>query len=221
MPRKRNPDATTAVRTRGRPAGEASSREGLLDAALARYARQGIAATSLRDIARDAGVTPASLHYHFNDAAGLREAVLAERLLPVFREVQGLLVEGAAQSGSGLFNAFVERMCAVVERHEWLPPLWIREVVTDGGALRDWIVGQLAPDLSRRLVAHIAAEQGAGRLNPGLDPRLLMVSLVGLTLFLASGLPIWRQLLGDDALGVPDIRRHALALLESGLEPSP
>lgn len=211
---------TTPQRPRGRPAGEASSREALLDAALARYAAQGISTTSLRDIARDAGVTPAALHYHFSDAAGLRDAVVAERLLPVFRGIQGMLAAGVDEAPPGMFAAFVERMCDVVERHAWLPPLWIREVVNDGGELRGWIIDQLAPDFSRRLVAHVAAEQGAGRLNPGLDPRLLMVSLVGLTLFLASGLPIWRALLGDDALGVADIRRHALAMIDSGLEPA-
>lgn len=212
------PSTTPARRPRGRPAGDASSREELLDAALSRYARQGIGATSLRDIAADAGVTPASLHYHFVDAAGLRDAVLAERLLPVFDEVQAFLSAGTGIPPDGLFAAFVERMCGLVARHAWLPALWIREVVSEGGGLRDWLVTQLAPDLSRLLVARIAGEQAAGRLNPGLDPRLLMVSLVGLTLFPAAGLPIWRPLLGDEALGIDDIRRHALAMLD-GLEP--
>jgi TetR/AcrR family transcriptional regulator len=161
------------------------------------------------------------LHYHFADAAGLREAVLAERLLPVFAEVQALLASGAQEPTQGLYAGFVERICELVSRHAWLPGLWIREVVSEGGGLRDWLVQHLAPDLSRRLVARIRAEQAAGRLNHGLDPRLLMVSLVGLTLFPAAGLPIWRPLLGDDGLGIDDIRRHALALLERGLEPAP
>lgn len=212
------PVAPSSRRAPGRPAGDSSSREGLLDAALARYARHGIAATSLRDIAGDAGVTPASLHYHFTDAAGLQQAVMVERLLPVFEEVQALLMPAADGSEGSMFTAFVERMCELIARHDWLPALWTREVVSEGGGLRDWLVTQLAPDLSRLLVLRIAGEQAAGRLNPGLDPRLLMVSLVGLTLFPAAGLPIWRPLLGDDGLGVDDIRRHALALLEHGLE---
>ncbi|MBJ6982599.1 TetR/AcrR family transcriptional regulator [Luteimonas sp. MC1572] len=210
-----------ARRARGRPtAGAGSSRGDLLDAALSRYARQGIAASSLRDIAADAGVTPASLHYYFIDAAGLRDAVLAERLLPVFEEAQALLVQRGEPAPGNIFVAFVERMCELVARHDWLPALWIREVVSEGGGLRDWMGTQLAPGLSRLLAARIAEEQAAGRLNPGLDPRLLMVSLVGLTLFPAAGLPIWRPLLDADDLGIDDIRRHALALLERGLETS-
>ena len=44
----------------------------LLDAALACFVRKGIAATSLRDIATEAGVTPALLHYYFGDKAQLQ-----------------------------------------------------------------------------------------------------------------------------------------------------
>jgi len=49
----------------GRPRTTADSdmRAHALDAALNLFAARGIAATSLRDIARAAGVTPALLHY--------------------------------------------------------------------------------------------------------------------------------------------------------------
>ena len=102
--------------------------------------------------------------------------------------------------------------------HAWLAPLWIREVVSEGGSLRDLLVHDLAPQIARVLADRFAVEQAAGRLNPALDPRLLMVSVVGLTLFPAAGTPIWRQIFDSDDLGIDDIRRHALALLLRGLE---
>ncbi|WP_447729259.1 hypothetical protein [Pseudoxanthomonas suwonensis] len=91
-------------------------------------------------------------------------------------------------------------------------------MVSEGGELRDLLVSRLAPQLAAVMAARFATEQAAGRLNPGLDPRLLMVSLVGLTLFPASGTPIWRQLFDAEDLGIDDIRGHALALLDRGLE---
>ncbi|MCD9032284.1 TetR/AcrR family transcriptional regulator [Luteimonas sp. Y-2-2-4F] len=202
----------------GRPGGDADRRSLALDAALACYVRRGIAATTLRDIAGEAGVTPALLHYYFHDAAGLRDAVIAERLMPVFVEVRETLL-GMDDAGLGeVLAAFVDRICALVARHAWLPALWIREVVSEGGSLRDLLVTRLAPEIAAVMAARFAAEQAAGRLNPALDPRLLMVSLVGLTLFPAAGTPIWRALFDADDLGIEDIRRHALALLERGLE---
>ena len=91
-------------------------------------------------------------------------------------------------------------------------------MVSEGGSLRGLLVDRMAPEITRILTARISAEQGAGRLNADLDPRLLMVSLVGLTLFPVAGLPIWRQLFAGQPLDVEHIRTHALALLQGGLE---
>ncbi|WP_024890972.1 TetR/AcrR family transcriptional regulator [Luteimonas huabeiensis] len=217
-PRGATPQGAAGRRHPGRPSGDADRRARALDAALACYVRRGIAATTLRDIAAEAEVTPALLHYYFHDAAGLRDAVIAERLMPVFFEVRDTLL-GMEDAGLGeVLVAFVDRICALVARHPWLPALWIREAVSEGGSLRDLLTTRLAPEIATVMAARIAAEQAAGRLNPALEPRLLMVSLVGLTLFPAAGLPIWRALFGADDLGVEDIRRHALALLDTGLE---
>ena len=190
----------------------------MLDAALACYVRRGIAATSLRDIADSAGVTPALVHYYFGDAAGLREAVTAERLMPVFTRIRDLLLGMPDAPLREVLSAFVDALCDAVRRHAWLAPLWIREVVSEGGSLRDLLAQRLAPQIAGVLAARFAAEQAAGRLNPALDPRLLMVSLVGLTLFPAAGTPIWRQIFDSESLGIDDIRDHALALLLRGLE---
>ncbi|MEO6365173.1 MAG: TetR family transcriptional regulator, partial [Luteimonas sp.] len=64
--------ARTAIKPRlrapGRPtADSADLRLRLLDSALACFVRKGIAATSLRDIAGEAHVTPALLHYYFGE----------------------------------------------------------------------------------------------------------------------------------------------------------
>ena len=211
-------ERATAARLPGRPAGNVDRRALALDAALQCYVDRGIAATTLRDIAGEAGVTPAALHYYFEDAAGLREAVIAERLMPVFEQVRDGLIGLPDASLGQVLEGFVNHLCALVEAHPWLSALWIREVVSEGGSLRGLLVDRMAPEITRILTARISAEQGAGRLNADLDPRLLMVSLVGLTLFPVAGLPIWRQLFADQPRDVEHIRTHARALLQGGLE---
>ncbi len=221
-PRSRSSRPATAKRRPrppGRPtAGDGDRREHVLDAALACYLQRGIAATSLRDISRQAGVTPALLHYYFDAAAGLRDAVVAERVLPVFGQAQAVLLDMRDAPLRQTLEAFVDCICGLVARHPWLPSLWIREVVSEGGELRDLLTTGLMRELAAPMVARFAAEQAVGRLNPGLEPRLLMVSLVGLTLLPAAGMPIWQQVFAAGDLGVDAIRTHALALLERGLE---
>lgn len=216
---KKSRSARTLARPRGRPRGDSPDlRANLLDAALASYVRHGIAATTLRHVAGDAGVTPALLHYYFDDAAGLCDAVITERLMPVFHEIRDAVLGLPDASLRDVLAAFIDVICAQIVRHSWLPPLWIREVVSEGGSLRDLLVTRLAPQMAGVLAERFAREQAAGRLNAALDPRLLMVSVIGLTLFPASGMPIWRQILGSDDLDIDNVRTHALALLERGLE---
>ena len=204
-------------RSAGRPAKEDRDlRAHLLDVALARFARDGIGATPLRAIATEAGVTPAMLHYYFGDKEQLKQAVIDERLLPALAPMR----ERLAQAGSEpavLAAGFVRGISEVVARHPWLPPLWVREVLCEGGELREVLFHHLLPNLPQLLAQRFTAAKKAGALNPGLDPRLLVVSLVGLTLFPAAGAPIWRRMFNADDIDSTAMRDHAIALLDRGI----
>lgn len=199
----------------GRPtAAGPELRPRLLDAALACYVRDGIAATSLRAIAREAGVTPALLHYYFGDAAQLREAVVEERVLSAISSFHVALArDGDAKA---LVAAFVDGVGTLVAAHPWLPALWVREVLCEGGALRD-VIRRFAPQIPQALAVKFAQAQRDGALNPDLDPRLLVVSLIGLTLFPAASAPIWRGLFRADDIDADTLRSHTLALIQRGL----
>lgn len=214
------PDPVPRKRARGRrPTAESADlRATLLDAALACFARKGIAASSLRDIASEANVTPALVHYYFGDKAQLQQAVVAERLLPVVAQMRAPVMQAGDGDVAALVAGFVHGIAGVVQQHPWLPTLWVREILCEGGALRDMMIHQVGPLLPKMMAGRFAAAQQAGQLNPDLDPRLLMVSLIGLTMFPMASAPIWRQLFGADDIDFDDLRRHTLVLLDRGLE---
>lgn len=217
-PRKAAGTGNAAGRAPGRPGADSPDlRERVLDAAIACYTRQGIAATSLRAIATEAGVNPALLHYYFGDKEQLREAVIAERVLPAFSSLREPVMAVAGEDVAGLIAGFVQGVGRLVAEHPWLPALWVREVLCEGGALRDVLLERIGPQLPQMMAARFAQAQQRGELNEDLDPRLLMVSLVGLTLFPAAGAPIWRRLLQAEDLDFVALRRHTLALLDRGL----
>ncbi len=210
-PRKRSPGR--------RPTAESADlRATMLDAALACFVSKGIAATSLRDIAGEAHVTPALVHYYFGDKAQLQQAVVAERLLPVAAQMRTPAMQAADGDVAALVAGFVHGIASVVAQHPWLPTLWVREILCEGGALRETMIGQIGPMLPKMMVGRFAEAQQAGKLNPDLDPRLLMVSLIGLTMFPMASAPIWRMLFGADDIDFNDLRRHTLVLLDRGLE---
>ena len=201
----------------GRPTGEGGDlRARLLDVALSCFARQGIAASTLREIASEAGVNPALVHYYFGDKQQLQQAVISERLLPVFAEVRNATLQGGDDISS-VIAGFVRGMCETVEKHPWLPPLWVREVLCEGGALRELLMNTMAPQMPQILAAKFAQAQADGQLNRELDPRLLVASLIGLTLFPAAGAPIWRRLFDADDIDAVAMKNHAIALLDTGI----
>ena len=203
-------------RPAGRPAGDAPDlRERLLDAALRRFAAHGIAATSLRAIAVEAGVNPALVHYYFGDKTRLQAAVVQERVLPAVADLRDAVRKAA--DVAGLVAAFVRGIGDTVARHPWFPTLWVREVLCEGGALREVVLGEIAPQLPRMMAQRFAQAQRDGELNPDLDPRLLVVSLVGLTLFPAASAPIWRRLFDAGDIDSTRLRDHTVALLDRGV----
>lgn len=210
---------TASARTPGRPAADGPDQQSrIIDAALACYVRKGIGATSIRDVAGEAGVTPALVHYYFGDARHLMEQVIALRLMPVFGTVRDAVLDAGGDGPAALVRGFVDAICTAVQAHPWWPALWVREVVSEGGALRDLLVTRVAPELTQAIARRFAMAQERGRLNPDLDPRLIVVSLIGLTLFPAAGAPIWRRIFDAQDLTMENVRSHALALLERGLE---
>jgi AcrR family transcriptional regulator len=209
--------AAAKPRSPGRPASASPElRPRLLDAALACYVREGIAATSLRSIAREAGVTPALLHYYFGDGAQLQQAVVEERILPAFYILRESVPFESTDIAS-LVAGFVRGVGLLVAKHPWLPSLWVREVLCDGGALRDLLLHQIGPQMPLVLAQRFAQAQREGTLNPDLDPRLMVVSLIGLTLFPAASAPIWRGIFSTDDIDAETVRTHTIALLDRGM----
>lgn len=213
-----NPQSGAPERRPGRPPADGvDQRERLLDAAVQSFAEQGIAATSQRALAREAGVTPAMLNYYFGSKDKLIEAAVAERLRPILGELKQRMAGHAGAGCNDLIAAFVRSMHAIIERHSWLPGIWVREVLADGGQLRSIFTESFGPEIPRPLAERFAKGQADGELNPDLDPRLLFVSLIGLTMLPFAAAPVWRKVFAADDIDAARMLSHTLALLDQGV----
>lgn len=206
-------------RAPGRPAAAAIvQREQLLSIATDLFAQQGIQATRLRAIAERAGVTPALLNYYFGNKERLVEAMVEERFLPLVARAAAQLQQ-AGDDPLALVEAFIRDMVRNVTEQPWLSQLWVREILCEGGVLRERLMHRVAPMVPLLLAQKFAAAQARGALNPGLDPRLLVVSLIGLTLLPYAAAPIWRGVFANPQIGDDALIAHTLALLKGGMEP--
>ncbi|MFP3710904.1 TetR/AcrR family transcriptional regulator, partial [Paraburkholderia sp. SIMBA_009] len=68
-------------------------------------------------------------------------------------------------------------------------------------------------------LSSIARWQKEGRLNAGLEPSLVFVSLLGLTILPLATSKLWRNDPVRRNIGGAEIARHAVALLTYGIRP--
>lgn len=155
------------------PARRTDVRQRLLKAASQLFARRGYGAVSLREIARAADVTPAMVHYYFGDKRGLYEAMLEwawARILTRVKKVSGI-------------GELVDAVARILAAEPWIAPLVVRQVLTQGGPFQERFVADYASKMAHLVPALVEAEKRAGRLRADLDPRLAMLSMLGMTVF--------------------------------------
>ncbi|MEO8486955.1 MAG: TetR/AcrR family transcriptional regulator [Betaproteobacteria bacterium] len=205
-------------RARGRPARvpERDAREALLDAAVALFAERGVAATTAAGIASRAGVTPAMVHYYFRGRERLLDAVVDERMSRFVANVFGAPLDPAAPIATAIAT-IAGRIFDTARMMPWMPRIWIREIAAEGGLLRERAIKHLPLAAVDGLVARVQAAQRRGEIAAGIEPRIVLVSMLGLTLFPLATEPLWRRLPGADKLTPADLQRHATALLTAGL----
>lgn len=219
----------------------ATARANLLDLATQLFAAQGVAATTIANIAQRAGVTPAMLHYYFKSRDQLIDAVVLERIVPVIGFVwapvplepggaagaltaDGIPVSAPpdpASAARGFITEIVGRVVQSATEKPWLPSLWMHEVVNEGGQLRDRVLRHLPSDRLQAFAGLIAECQRRGAITPGVEPRLVFMSILGMTLLPLATSNLWRRIWQNDPVAQTidndAIARHAIAMLTGGL----
>ncbi|MFC0396913.1 TetR/AcrR family transcriptional regulator [Paraburkholderia rhizosphaerae] len=209
------------ARRPGRPSGAARApgqRARLLDVAIALFARQGIVDTTLGAIAREAGYTPAMVHYYFKTRDQLIDVLIDERFAPL-RDALGGAFRDNVDDPVAAITELAHRLVAIAGEYPWFPSLWVREVISEGGLLKKRMNERFGDTHQKTTFSRIAKWQKEGRLNPDLEPSLLFVSILGLTILPLAASNAWRNDPARNRLTAADIARHALALLTNGVGP--
>lgn len=200
----------------GRPRGGkrvTASREQLLDITLHLFSRQGIANTSLNAIAKEAGVTPAMLHYYFNSREQLLDAMIEERFLPLRSKISAIFAENPDTPVNAL-TQMVQALADLAGQHHWFAPLWMQEVIGEMPVLRTHLHARFGDEKYQTTLTAITRWQQEGKLNRELAPELLFTTLLSLVLVPFSRMRNDERL---KALSPDIIVRHALAVIGHGI----
>jgi AcrR family transcriptional regulator len=185
-----------------------TARARIRDAAIHRFGADGIAATSLRAIATDAGVSAPLVVHHFGSKAGLRQAC-DEHVAATIREGKRAAMAAGPQ---------MDALAALRQAEETQPLLrYLARVLVDPSSQVAALVDELVAD------AEAYMEEGvrSGMLRPTDDPRgraavLTMWSLGALVLHEHVGRLLGASLTAD-AEGLVAYSRPATELLGQGV----
>jgi AcrR family transcriptional regulator len=181
---------------------EKATEQRILDAAHAVFVRRGTAGARMQEIAAEAGVNQALLHYYFRSKDRLAHAAFeraAGDLLPVVLKVLGSDAE---------LEVKVQRVVEIeldhLSRAPYLPGYIISEITHHPERTRQLITGvigrapdDVTPGLVAKLGAQIRARVKKGTMRP-IEPEQFIVNLMSLCIFPFAARPMLSAMLGMD-----------------------
>ena len=208
-------------RSRGRPSSQHSEdvRAALLTAARDLFARYGYRAVSSRQIAAAAGANVAMIRYYFGGKPGLYKEILESLTAPARARVEAM----ATHREHPDIAAVIDTASRIWAANPWMAGIVVREVLTPEGSLRPIfirdIIGRLMP-----LVEQVVQDQiAAGKLRADLDARLVVLSIVSLSVFPFLAFPLTSKVFGvrHDEEFLTRLIQHNTQLLARGLMATP
>ncbi|HET9424204.1 MAG TPA: TetR family transcriptional regulator [Gemmatimonadaceae bacterium] len=198
--------------------GPADAEARILDAARSVFVRRGTAGARMQEIAAEAGVNQALLHYYFRSKDQLSAAVfeqMASRLFPVLLQTLAMDIP-LDMKVARIVELYHENMA----RNPFLPGYILAELHHHPQRIQSLLAKVGGGDPASaflpafvRLGEQIEAEVRAGRMRP-IGPRQFVVNLVSLCIFPFAARPMLSIMLGLDDETFPsfiDERRRTLA----------
>lgn len=172
-----------------------STEDRILDAAKQVFVRKGMAGARMQDIADEAGINKALLHYYFRNKEKLFEVIFMEAAGKLFPRVNAIF-----SSDQPLFEkieSFCEEYIGMVMENPFLPMFVLNEINRDPDYfLRKVWAGKTKPNPGKFL-EQIEKEIRKGTIKR-ISPVQLLMNLISMAIFPFVAAPMMQKNLGLD-----------------------
>lgn len=193
------------VRARSAPQHDRDTEHRILDAAHTVFVRRGTAGARMQEIAQEAGVNKALLHYYFRSKNRLAEAVFRRVATGLFARAGGIL--GGDENLETKVRRIIGLYLDQLARTPYVPGYVIGELAQHADrphqlldAVRQFRDEAHAPDFIAALARQLRAEARRGTIRP-IPVEQFIVNLVSLCIFPFAAKPLIATVLQLDERG--------------------
>jgi AcrR family transcriptional regulator len=192
-----------------------TTRERILDTALAHFGGRGYQATSLDALAGELGVTKQAILYWFSSKEGLLDEVIQRGAEDLAFALEAAIA--SAPPGLGRLDAVITTVFRFAVRRPALLGL-MREVNRLGPDVAGPLARQLRP-LADRAMAAVQAEMDRGTVRTG-DPRFVLLFVYTMLVGVATEVEVQRALgIEPSTASLRRLRRESFVFVRSALRP--
>jgi len=168
----------------------------ILQAAKKVFIHKGMAGARMQDIADEAGINKAMLHYYFRSKEKLFEVIFREAISNFVPRLHAIFA--MRNSLFEKIQVFCREYINVLSENPYIPLFVVNEANKQPYEFLNTMFGNQKPDLSG-LLLQIEEEIQKGIIKP-ISPAQLLLNMMSLCIFPFLGRPIWKFLSGMDDL---------------------
>lgn len=162
-----------------------NTEEKILNAAQNVFIQKGMDGARMQEIANEAGINKALLHYYFRSKQKLFEAIFRQVFKQIFPDIQEFILSDKPVEEK--VGTFIEKYIDLLMKNPFLPSFILKEIHRDPEFLATVI--KSAGVNPQSIFKMFEKEMEAGNIQK-MDPRDLMINILGLSIFPFAAKPL-------------------------------
>ncbi len=170
-----------------------STEQKIIEAAKTVFIKKGMDGARMQEIADEAGINKALLHYYFRSKQKLFEAIFSNLFQQIFPNILTLMDQ--AKTIQKRISEFLEHYLDILLKNPYLPAFVIKEINRDP---QYFVALFRSLGIQPRFIfAAFEQEMDAGKIVR-MDPRELMINLLSLCLFPLAAMPLMQLMMFEN-----------------------
>ena len=172
---------------------DTTTEEKIYEAARRIFILKGMEGARMQEIADEAGMNKALLHYYFRSKENLFKAVFKDIFIKFFNKVKDTLF--SEMSGKEKLDIFIDSYIELIQNNPYVPQFIINEINRDPMMLKS-LMFESGIEPQKILEIFLNAKPSDYFLK--LDPRHIVVSLLGMLIFPIAARPLLQMIYFND-----------------------